>query len=122
MKHLKSVLLVVLLPLGAACSNSGAGYTPMVDGTRNASFATDLTACQSLARSQPVLDGQTGNATVVGAAIGGVLGAADDDATLGEGLIGGAIGGALSDTVQTSSDRKSIVITCMQQRGHNVVG
>ena len=112
--------LTCLIALGAACAQTGAGYTPVVDGTRNANWTTDLSACQGLARSQRVVDGETGNAVLIGAAIGAALGAAEDDAA--GGAVAGAIGGALADTVQTPDERKAVVISCMRQRGHQVVG
>lgn len=123
MKHtFRMAALAGLIALGAACSNTGASYEPMMDGTRNALYTDDLTACQNLARSKPVVDGETGNAMLIGAALGAVLGAADDEGDAGEGALAGALGGALADTVQTPGDRKSIVIACMRQRGHKVVG
>ena len=114
----KMMSLSGLIVVAAACSNTGAGYAPVTDGTRNATYTTDLAACQSLARSQPVVDGQTGNAVLIGA----VLGAVDDDSDAGEGAIAGAIGGALADTLEKPRERKAMVIRCMQQRGHRVVG
>ncbi|MEO0752350.1 MAG: glycine zipper family protein [Pseudomonadota bacterium] len=111
-----------LIALGAACSNTGAGYAPVTDGTRNATYTSDLAACQSLARSQPIVDGETGNAVLIGAGLGAALGAVDDDGDAAEGAIAGAIGGVLADTLQTPKERKRMVIVCMQNRGHRVAG
>jgi len=118
----KMMSLSGLIVVAAACSNIGAGYAPVTDGTRNATYTTDLAACQSLAQSQPVVDGQTGNAVLIGAGLGAVLGAVDNDGDAGEGAVAGAIGGALADTLETPSERKRMVIACMQTRGHKVVG
>lgn len=122
MNTLKITCLTALIALGAACSDTGARYTPVVDGTRNANFATDLGACQGLARSQPVMNGDTGNAVLVGAGLGAALGAADDDGDAAGGALAGALGGVLADTVKTPDERKAIVVNCMRQRGHRVVG
>lgn len=122
MHELKISALIVLIGLGSACSSTGAGYTPVVDGTRNASFNTDLSACQGLARRQRVVDGETGNKVLAGAALGAVLGAADDDGDAAAGAVAGALGGMLADTAGTPDERKAMVIACMQQRGHAVVG
>jgi hypothetical protein len=118
----KIMSLSSLIALGAACSNTGANYEPVTDGTRNATYTSDLAACQTLARSQPVVDGETGNAMLIGAGLGAALGALDDDSDAGEGAIGGAIGGALANTLETPNERKRMVISCMLQRGHQVVG
>lgn len=122
MNSLKIAALTAVIALGTACAETGANHTPVVDGTRNVNFATDLSACQGLARQQPVVDGETGNAMLVGAAIGAALGAADDEGDAAEGALAGALGGALADTVKTPRDRKAMVVACMRQRGHRVVG
>ncbi|MEQ8897905.1 MAG: glycine zipper family protein [Roseovarius sp.] len=122
MNTFKITCLTALIALGAACADTGARYTPVVDGTRNANFTTDLGACQGLARSQPVMDGETGNAVLVGAGIGAALGAVDDDADALGGAVAGALGGVLADTVKNPGDRKAIVVNCMRQRGHKVAG
>ncbi|MEQ9258801.1 MAG: glycine zipper family protein [Roseovarius sp.] len=114
--------LAALVTLGAACSDTGARYEPVVDGTRNAVYHDDLSACQSLARRQPVMDGETGNAVLAGATLGAVLGAADDDGDAGGGAVAGALGGLLANAAHTPDERKHMVIACMQQRGHRVVG
>lgn len=122
MNTLKISCLTALIALGTACSDTGARYTPVVDGTRNANFATDLGACQGLARRQPVMDGETGNTVLVGAGLGAALGAVDDEGDALGGAVAGALGGMLADSVNNPGDRKAIVVNCMRQRGHRVVG
>ena len=129
MKEIKMIVNTVkmsalscLIAVGAACSDTGAGYSPIMDGTRNASYDSDLMACQGLARQKRVVDGETGNAVLMGSALGAALGAADDDGDAVGGAVAGALGGVLANTAGTPEDRKEIVIACMQQRGHRVVG
>jgi len=106
----------------AACANTGASYTPILDGAPNASFHHDLMDCQSLARNQRQLDRETVTAAVIGAGAGAVLGHADDDGNSTGGAIAGVLGGAAAGVVNASKHRKEIVVECLRGRGHRVVG
>ena len=105
----------------SACANVGANYTPVLDGPRNASFQSDLKACQALARKQPQLTKRTMTAAVVGAGIGAAMGEADDNDPVG-GAIAGAGAGGVAGTVNQNARREGIVTECMRGRGHPVVG
>lgn len=128
MKTLKPGLALPLLAALSlsACSGTGADYTPITDGTRNASFDNDLKACQDVARQQPWLNDQTREDALIGAGIGVMAGMADSDVSNLEGAVGGAVAGGLAgagaSTLDTRDDRKEIVISCMRGRGHSVVG
>ena len=43
----------------AGCSDSGASYTPILDGAPSPAFQSDLSACQTLARDQRQMDQET---------------------------------------------------------------
>jgi uncharacterized protein YcfJ len=121
MKHVK--LLLGLLPvLLAACANTGANYTPILDGTPTAAFQSDLAACQALARNQRQFDQETAGAAVLGAGAGALLGAADDGADAAGGAILGALAGGVAGAVNASERREAIVVECLGGRGHRVVG
>ncbi len=105
----------------AACADSGANYTPILDGPPTAGFQNDLSACQSLARNQKQFDQETVAATVLGAGVGAVLAGADDGDPLG-GAVAGGLAGGISSAVDASERRESIVVACLRGRGHAVVG
>ena len=115
------LLLATLIGLGA-CADSGARYTPILDGPETAAYRADLAACQTLAKNQRQFDQDTLGAAVLGAGLGAALGAADDDATAGEGAAAGLISGGLAGMVDASDRRQAIVIQCLRGRGHRVVG
>ncbi|GAA6199923.1 glycine zipper family protein [Aquicoccus sp. SU-CL01552] len=116
-----SLLLATLIGLGA-CADSGARHAPILDGPETAAYRADLSACQTLAKTQRQFDQETLGAAVLGAGLGAALGAAEDEATAGEGAAVGLIGGGLAGAVNTSDRRQAIVIQCLRGRGHRVVG
>lgn len=115
----QSVLLTVCL---AACADSGANYTPILDGTPTPAFERDLADCQNLAREQRQFDQETAGAAVLGAGAGALLGAADEGSDAASGAIVGALAGGTAAAVSASDRRQTIVIECLRGRGHRVVG
>lgn len=117
--HVASLFLIL-----GACADTGANYTPIVDGSKNPGFASDLGACQSLAANQRQYDDETKAAAVLGAGVGALAGLAEGGDA--EDAIGGAIAGALiggvAGGVEAQDKKKNIVIACMRGRGHRVVG
>jgi uncharacterized protein YcfJ len=120
---MKPIYFSALLPaLLAACADSGANYKPILDGPLTASFQSDLSACQSLARNQRQFDQETAGAAVLGAGAGALLGAADDSANAAGGAIAGALAGGVASAVNAGERREAIVVECLRGRGHRVVG
>lgn len=121
---MKPMLLpaLVALPLLAACDDTGARYTPILDGAPNAAFEADLAACQALARDQRRFDQETLAAAALGAGVGAVLGQVDDDTNAAGGALAGALAGGTAVAVDTSDRRAAIVVDCLRGRGHRVVG
>lgn len=113
--------MIALSGLLAACADSGANYTPILDGAPNARFQGDLTDCQGLARNQRQFDHETMAAAVLGAGAGAVLGELDDGDALGGAIVGALAGGA-SAGVDAHERREDIVRDCLRGRGHAVVG
>lgn len=111
-----------LVGLLAACANSGANYSPVVDGPKGPNYQSDLAACQSLAASQPQADGGTAASAAAGAGMAALWAAVFDNSNVGEAAAVGAAGGVLSDQVGKTNNRQQIVKNCMRGRGHNVVG
>ena len=120
---MKSISLLTLLPaVLAACANSGANYTPILDGPQTAAFQGDLSACQSLARNQRQFDQESAGAVVLGAGAGAFRGAEADDGDAGSGAIAGGLAGGVAGAVNAIERREAIVVKCLRGRGHRVVG
>ncbi|PWR02703.1 glycine zipper family protein [Meridianimarinicoccus roseus] len=120
MRHLR--IPAALLPVALAACGAGADYTPIVDGTRGATFEHDLAACRALAREQDQLNQEAIAAAVLGAGVGAMVGGLDDSLTVEEAALGGLVivgGSALADGTEK---REEIVTECMRGRGHRVVG
>ena len=119
----KIYFIMILAGLTSACANSGATYTPIVDGAQDAQFNADLAQCQNLAKDKKFWNGDVKSEAAAGAVVGAVIGVIEDG---GEGaaagaVVGGLIGGA-DRAWEVRDERKSIVIQCMVGRGHSVVG
>ena len=130
---MKKLALPVIAALGlSACANTGADYTPIVDGPYSSSFSTDLGACQKVAERRSYTNGDVQSEAAFGAISTGLVAGlitgieeGDVGAGIAGALIGGAIGGVAAGVGQswdTSGERKNIVVACMRGRGHNVVG
>lgn len=127
MKNCKFIIPMIAIAL-AGCAGGGSTYTPIIDGPKRANFNADLSSCQSLAGSTPLLDGNRQNEAVLVSVLAG-LGAGLDDGNDGERLehaiAGMVIGGALASAVgalEGNSERSDVVKECMVGRGHRVVG
>ena len=109
----------------AACADTGANYTPILDGAPTVSFSDDLAECQALARDQKQFDHETMAAATLGAGAGAVFGAMDGDMDPVGSAVGGAVAGALAGGVASAVDvterREAIVVACLRGRGHRVV-
>ncbi|MCU4652772.1 glycine zipper family protein [Roseibacterium sp. SDUM158016] len=114
-------LLAAAFVLGA-CADSGANYTPVLDGPPGPAFQDDLAACQALARDQRQFDQETMGAAVLGAGAGALFGHFDDGADVAGGAIAGALAGGTAAAVESSERREAIVVQCLRGRGHRVVG
>ncbi|MEX0284092.1 MAG: glycine zipper family protein [Paracoccaceae bacterium] len=118
---LKPVFFALFATALAACGEPPVQRALVVDGTRTPTFEADRQHCSKLAMSY---DGKTArDEALTGAAIGGLLGLATgstDSALIGAGL-GGAIGGVEGNATLNDTQR-DLLVRCMQNRGHNVLG
>lgn len=123
MPRFNKYLAVPVVCLLGACDNSGANYTPVIDGPVNAAYTADLSACQSLAASGATIDGRTAGAAASGAVIAGASSVIwnDNSDNLGEAAAIGAVVGLASGLVQKNAEREAIVKNCMRGRGYNVL-
>ncbi|MEP2990599.1 MAG: hypothetical protein ABJN65_15165 [Parasphingorhabdus sp.] len=108
----------------SGCANTASGYRPIVDGYEDEVYHADLADCQALAKTKRYDNGETKTAALAGAVLGGAVGAIEDDSVEGAiaGVLLGGLIGAAGGAADTRTDRKDIVIRCMDGRGHAVVG
>ena len=69
---------ILALPLVAtlgltACANTGADYTPIVDGPYSTGFSTDLDACQKVAERRSYANGDVQSEAAFGAVSTGLV-------------------------------------------------
>lgn len=105
----------------AGCGASGARYRPILDGTTGEHFEVDLADGQEVSRERQCLNADVRTSALIGAAFGALLGSD----SVGEAAAGAGVVGVLSGARrawEVRSERKRIIIECMQQRGHRVVG
>ena len=123
MKSLTLCSAATAAVLLSACANTGADYTPIVDGPQDFSYTQDLSDCQTLAKQRSYTNGDVKSDALLGAGIGAVAGGVDEGigGAIGGLLVGGLIGGA-GRSWETQGERKDVVVECLKQRGHRVVG
>ena len=124
MSHFIKVFAVPIVCLMGACENSGANYTPVIDGPVSANYDVDLSQCQALAASGATIDGRTAGAVAGGAVAAGASSVIwnDNSDNLGEAAAIGAVVGLTSSLIQKNAERQAIVKNCMRGRGYKVVG
>ncbi|MBO9478301.1 glycine zipper family protein [Shimia sp. R11_0] len=113
--------LIAAITLGACTAPVDRPLT--VDGTRNANFDHDYTTCHAQAAS--FTNGAGAETAATGALVGAAIGAIDADDELEGALAGAAIGGLVGAAENASSveeERRNVLIRCMQNRGHDVIG
>ncbi len=116
------VIPVVLLI--AACQNTGANYTPVIDGPVNPNYNYDLAQCRQLAASQPMLNGDTAmtSAATAGVAAAGTAVISNKGHNVRNAGLVGALAGVGASALQNNQNRESIIANCMRGRGYRVVG
>ncbi len=124
MNRFSNYLVISSVSLLAACANSGANYTPVVDGPKGEKYQADLANCQALAASGKPVDGRVAGSTATGAALAGASSVIwnGNSSNLGEAAAVGALAGLTSGLVRRNAEQESIVVNCMARRGHNVIG
>lgn len=107
----------------SACGHTADHYRPVLDGPAQAGYQADLADCQQRSRERSYWNDNVKTNALVGAGIGAALGAAEDG---DEGAVGGALVGGAAAAVgkawETRDERQQIIVECLQQRGHRVVG
>lgn len=124
MKISAKLSIISVFVLVAACENSGANYSPVIDGAVGPNYNSDLAQCQGLAASQSSVDGSTARDVATGAGVAAASSVIinDNSDNLGEAAAVGALLGVTSNAIQKNSNKEVIVRNCMRGRGYNVVG
>lgn len=119
----KILFALPLAALVAACTNTGANFTPIIDGPVGPNYANDLAQCQQLARSQATLDQRTAGTALTGAAVaGGATALLDNRGTnVRDAALVGALVGGTASAAQNRANQETIIRNCMRQRGYRVV-
>ncbi|WP_421703950.1 glycine zipper family protein [Aliiroseovarius sp.] len=125
MKTGKPVLLIGLILTAAACAKAPVDRPLTLDGPQAIGFQDDLATCRSLALGydDPELNKEIAGTAAVGAVIGGLD--ADDGDELEGALIGAAVGGLVGAAEKNEAikeEQREVLIRCMQGRGHRVIG
>ena len=117
------LILLLIVVFLAGCGHSAARYRPIVDGEWTAQYESDLIACQALATKRSYANDDVKTHALVGLAAGAVIGGLSEgiEGALGGAAIGGGLG-AGARAWEVREERKRIVMSCMRQRGHRVVG
>jgi len=123
MKIIKFSLASALLVM-AACQNTGANYTPVVDGAIGPNYSYDLAQCQQLAARQPNLDSNTAGKAAAGAGVAAASTAVFNNKgnNVRDAAALGALAGVTAGALEANANKETIVKNCMRGRGYNVVG
>lgn len=122
---MKRFFFVSLLgALVSGCANTAIDKDLLVSGTKNVRYDSDLTNCKKTATAykSDEIGGLTAIRTLEGALLGATVasdGERGDAAMIG--AVFGAVLGANESYVQQNRARREILIKCMQNRGHDVL-
>lgn len=117
------LVTVVFVSLMSGCTSlqTGANHRPIVDGGNLENYEQDVAECQALARQRGYLNDETQADAAIGAIIGAIAGSGGDRGDiLGGAIVGGAVG-ASGSAIDARTERRNIVITCMEKRGYQTV-
>lgn len=116
--------LIVAILISSLVGCAGANYIPVIDsrGVNQQQYYTDLAECQRFATQRA----SAGEQAAVGAAVGAGIGLLfaillKDRRAQGQYMAAGALGGASGGAVRGETDQRTIIKTCMQNRGYSVL-
>ena len=122
MKKTIIIIAAALALTGCAVNNTGASFSPLIDGADRAKINADLSDCQAYARQVAGAADRAVGGALAGALIGGALNAAFGVKGYGnETAAFGAITGGLQAAGLGARDQRGIVRNCMVGRGHSVL-
>lgn len=117
------VFAVCTIALTSGCTSlqTGANHRPIVDGHNLPNYEQDVAECQALARQRGYMNDETQADAAIGAVIGALAGSGGDRGDILGGAIVGGVVGASSGALDARTERKNIVIQCMEKRGYRTV-
>lgn len=122
MKACNRILVCIISVSLVACANTA--YNPIVDtkGVDSSRYRQDLYDCQTFAKETM----SAGDRAVAGAVLGAIVGlalaaAVKDNAFRGQYAAVGALSGAGGGYEGGRRDEKTIVSTCLRNRGYSVL-
>ena len=122
MKKTITIIAAAIALTGCAVNNTGAGFSPLIDGADRTKINADLSDCQAYARQVAGAADRAVAGAIAGALIGGVLNAALGAKGYGNEMAAfGAITGGLEGAGAGAKDQQSIIRNCMTGRGHRVL-
>lgn len=104
----------------SACGDSPTSKPLRLSGAAGANYSSDLSDCRRIAMQYD--NELTAQGAMGGAVLGGAVGAIESHE---EALAGAAVGGilgAVEGNVQKEESQREMIIRCMQNRGHPVIG
>ncbi|GHG78929.1 hypothetical protein [Pseudodonghicola xiamenensis] len=124
MLRIKALAVIPLLCMLPACENSGANYTPVIDGSVGPNYSNDLAYCQALASQQGTFSNNTAATAATGAVIaGGTTAVLNNKGTnVRDATLVGAAAGVAAGALQQQQNKEAIIKNCMRGRGYRVVG
>lgn len=122
---MKKTIIIVAAALaltGCAVNNTGAGFSPVIDGADPIKVAADLHECRAHAQQVAGAADRAVAGALAGALIGGLFNAALGVKGYGNEMAAfGAITGGLEGAGAGAKDQQSIIRNCMVGRGHRVL-
>lgn len=121
---MKVVLCFIAGLILVGCGDTIDSFDPVVDGYKSPTYNRDLAECRALSKQA---NEQINEDAKAGAIAGAIFGAViAPKGARNEAAVAGAAVGALEGTANATDDadarKQRIVVTCMQRRGHNVLG
>lgn len=122
MKKTITIIAAALALTGCAATNTGAAFSPLIDGADRIRIEADLHDCQAYAKQVAGAADRALAGAVAGALIGGLFNAALGINGQGNEMAAfGAVTGALEGATSGAKDQQSIIRNCMVGRGHRVL-
>ena len=119
---MKRVFAIFTAMALVGCANTGANFSPLIDGSNRDKISADLSDCRQYATQVAGAADRAVAGAIVGALIGGALNAAIGAKGYGnEAAAFGAVTGALEGAGGGARDQQSIIRNCMVGRGHRVL-
>lgn len=104
----------------SACGEAPTSKPLRLSGPAGAHYDADLSDCRNIAMQYD--NELTSQGAIAGAAVGGLIGATESrEDAIAAAAIGGLLGAA-EGSIEKGENQREMMIRCMQNRGHPVIG